>query len=64
MPDSGFALPDPVFVTPLEAAHLLGLSRSRVYDLLDEGVLVSRRHGTRRLVLLASVQAFAYKLPA
>ena len=49
----------PLFVSPLEAAYLLGLSRSRVYELLDAGQLAGRREGTRRLVLLTSVYEYA-----
>lgn len=54
----------PVWITPRETAQILGLSRNEVYELLNEGVIESRHHGRRRLVLLASVQMFAFKLPA
>jgi excisionase family DNA binding protein len=49
----------PLFVSPLEAAYLLGLSRQRVYELLDDGLIESRRSGSRRLVLLSSVYEYA-----
>ena len=54
----------PVFVSPLEAARILGLSRTVIYDLMDQGRLRSARHGSRRLVVLSSVYEFARQLGA
>jgi excisionase family DNA binding protein len=51
--------PLPLFVSALEAARLLGLSRSRIYELLDLGQLVGAREGRRRLVALSSVHDYA-----
>lgn len=54
----------PLFVTPLEAGQLLGISRTEVYKLLGEGRLAGRRHGKRWLVSYAAVLVFAESLPA
>jgi excisionase family DNA binding protein len=63
MPDARSPV-TPVFVSPLEAAHMLGISRTQVYKLLDEGRIESARHGARRLVVLASLHEFAHQLGA
>lgn len=55
---------DTIFTSAKEAAHMLGLSRNELYDLLNKQVIESRYHGKRRLVLLASLRAFADGLPA
>jgi excisionase family DNA binding protein len=54
----------PVYVSPAQAAKVLGLSRSEVYKLLDRGLLAGCRHGRRRLVVWSSVQDFADKVLA
>lgn len=54
--------PLPLFVSALEAARLLGLSRTRIYELLDLGLLVGAREGRRRLVSLTSVHDYAQLL--
>jgi excisionase family DNA binding protein len=38
------------FISAKEAARLLTLSRSRVYELMDEGVIPSARLGRRRVI--------------
>lgn len=50
---------DPIFVSIREAARLLGLSRSRVYELLNEGALETKKVGVRRLVRVSSIREFA-----
>lgn len=54
----------PTFVSALEAARFLGLSRSAVYVLMDSGVIDSRRVGRRRLVVLSSLNDYAATLLA
>ncbi len=44
------------------AAHALGIGRSATYLLLDAGKLKSVKIGSRRLVTVASVKAFADSL--
>jgi excisionase family DNA binding protein len=57
-PDDGPKL-HPVFVSPQEAANALGVSKSTLYRLLDDGVIASARTGGRRHVLVASLLAYA-----
>ena len=38
-----------------EAAELIGIGRTKVYNLMDEGVLPSRKVGKRRIILRADV---------
>jgi excisionase family DNA binding protein len=52
----------PLFVSAAEAASYLGLSRQKVYELLDSGVIDSTRHGTRRLVVRDSLYRYADSL--
>ena len=54
----------PVYVDAAEAARLLDVPRQQVYRLLDSGQLEGCRRGSRRLVLLASLQAYTYRLSA
>jgi excisionase family DNA binding protein len=56
-------LPDPIFVSVKEAAHLLNLTTWTVYKLLDEQAIRSQYEGRRRLVRLDSVHAYADSLP-
>ena len=50
---------EPLLVSPAQAARLLGLGRTKVFELLASGRLASKREGARRLVSMASVQAYA-----
>lgn len=45
-------------VSPAEAAELLGVSRPTVYLLLDTGIIRSVKCGTRRLISVASLEAY------
>ena len=49
----------PIFNSPDTTAIALGISRSAVYELLRAGELASVRHGKRRLISRASVEAWA-----
>jgi excisionase family DNA binding protein len=62
--DQGEPVLAPVYVSPREAARILGLSRSQVYRLLDEGQIDSCRQGTRRLVSVPSLMEFTQLLTA
>jgi excisionase family DNA binding protein len=53
----------PFAVGPLDAARLMGVSRSRIYELLNSGELLSRKDGRRRLILLADIKARLERLP-
>jgi excisionase family DNA binding protein len=60
--DSSPPTTTPIFVSPKEAARLLSLSRSRVYELMDAGAIESTRIGTRRVIPVSSLHAFAAQL--
>ncbi|WP_119417988.1 helix-turn-helix domain-containing protein [Desertibaculum subflavum] len=53
----------PLFVSPTEAAKLLGIGRTKFYELLAAGEVEARRLGTRTLVDTASIAALADRLP-
>lgn len=46
-----------------EAAKMLGLGRSSIYKLFEQGKLTKRKSGTRALVLVSELKAFAESLP-
>jgi excisionase family DNA binding protein len=56
--------PDPIFVTPQQAADMLAIPRSAVYPLLDSGEIDSRYMGRSRKVYVASLRKYAANLPA
>lgn len=58
MSPRALASPATVFVTPLEAAELLGISRNLVYRLLDEGELEEKRIGGRRYIYRSSLDHY------
>lgn len=47
-----------VAVSVMEAARLLGIGRTKVYELLKSGELRSRKVGRRTVVSVASIRAF------
>lgn len=49
-------LPEPLVASIDETARISGLSRSRIYELLEEGQLRSTKIGRRRLVIVASIR--------
>jgi excisionase family DNA binding protein len=56
-------LPQPTTVEPLlvrvtEAARILSLSRSTIYEMLDAGELPSVRRGTARRIPVAALRAW------
>lgn len=48
----------PLAVSPGEAARLIGLGRTKLYEALTSGVLPSFRIGTRRLIRVADLEAW------
>lgn len=50
---------DKIYVSILGAAEALNLSRSKIYELLADGTLKSRKEGRRRLVYIESVLHYA-----
>jgi len=53
---------DKVLLTPVEAARLLGIGRTKLYDLLQRGELHSVRLDGCRRVPRASIDAFVESL--
>lgn len=48
---------DRLAYSPAEAARALGISRAKLYLLLDEGALPSIRLGRRRLIRVVDLEA-------
>ena len=48
--------------SPAEAAEVLGISRSRLYQLLDDGTIASLKLGRRRLVRHEALVALLERL--
>lgn len=53
----------PIFVSVKEAARILALTTWSVYQLLDQQKIASQYHGSRRLVRVDSLRAYADSLP-
>ena len=54
---------EPIFVSVKDAARMLAISPWSCYQLLDAGKIEDRYQGRRRLVVLASLKAYAEGLP-
>jgi excisionase family DNA binding protein len=52
-----------LLVKPEEAATMLGIGRTRMYELLARGEIPSRRLGRSRLIDPEDVRAYAARLP-
>lgn len=50
-------------LSPEEAARLLGLGRTKLFELLQSGKLRSRKIGRRTLILRTDLQDFLVQLP-
>lgn len=55
--------PPQIALSVEEAARSLGLGRRKLEEYLFNGSLPSRKVGTRRLILVSDLQAFAEQLP-
>jgi len=56
--------PEPVAVAPATAAAMLGIGRSRFYELLHDGEIKSFRLGRRRLIRVSELHALIERLAA
>jgi excisionase family DNA binding protein len=54
--------PTPLAVSPRDAARLMGVSRSRIYELINAGELPAYKDGSRTLILVADIQAWLARL--
>jgi excisionase family DNA binding protein len=52
----------PLAVSPRDAARMMGVSRSRVYELMGAGELDAFKDGARTLILVASIEAWLARL--
>jgi len=52
----------PLLCSVEEAGRLLSIGRSRIYELMNDGELDSRKLGKRRLITTASIESFANSL--
>ena len=53
----------PRYTTAKYAAQYLCVSNQRIYQLLDQGLIASQYEGRKRLIDIASLQAYADALP-
>jgi excisionase family DNA binding protein len=49
----------PLFVRPVEAARLLGVSRSKLYELVRAGAIPSRKFGSSIRIPLEALERMA-----
>ncbi|HEY6697095.1 MAG TPA: helix-turn-helix domain-containing protein [Acidimicrobiales bacterium] len=54
---------DRLAVSVAEAARIIGVGRTRLYALLDDGTLPARKLDKRTLILRADLEAFLTSLP-
>ena len=52
-----------LLVSPEEAAAMIGIGRTRIYELLARGEIPSRRIGRSRRIDPADVRAYVDRLP-
>jgi excisionase family DNA binding protein len=51
-------LSDRLAVSPFEAAIIVGIGRTKLYEALSSGELASFKIGTRRLIRISSLEAW------
>lgn len=54
----------PVTITIPDAVKLSGMSRTRIYELLQQNRITARKAGRRTLISFADLQAYLASLPA
>lgn len=54
---------EPIAVTIPDACKMLGLGRTTIYNLINEGKLKPRKSGSRTLFLVSELRDFAQTLP-
>lgn len=59
----GPATHQPLAVTVADAARMLSVSRTTIYELIGGGRLQARKLGSRTLILVASMQQLLDELP-
>ncbi len=56
-------LMEPIVLGVKDAANFIGLSKSRLYELIGEGTIEARKLGARTVVPVASLRAFVDSAP-
>jgi excisionase family DNA binding protein len=51
-----------IAVSPSEAARMMGLGRTKLYELLSANELKSLKLGTRRLIRVSEIESFLDRL--
>ena len=54
---------EPIVLGVKEAATFIGLSKSRIYELIAEGQIEARKLGARTVIPTASLRAFVEAAP-
>ena len=54
---------DPLAYTIQDAGQLAGLGRTKLYDLISEGVLDARKIGSRTVIIGESLRGYITSLP-
>jgi excisionase family DNA binding protein len=62
-PVNGAVSTPPLLISIDEAARLLSLGRTRIYELIDEDRLTAVKAGKRTLILTESMWAYVASLP-
>jgi hypothetical protein len=57
-------LPEPLLISVLEMASMLGISKNQAYALLNRREVQSKYIGKRRLVVVESLREFVDRLPS
>lgn len=53
---------NPIWVSPREASRLTGIGLTRLYELLNDGTLISTKLGHKRLIRYASLETLGDRL--
>ncbi|APL95352.1 DNA-binding protein [Sphingobium indicum] len=53
---------EPYLCSVSDAARMLGVGRTKLYDMIAKGEILSMQIGTRRLVKVASIRALIERL--
>jgi len=56
-------LPDPITLSPTQAARRLGIGRSAFYELMNRRKIEARKLGSRTIITVAEVDRFLASLP-
>ena len=55
---------DRLAVSPAEAARIAGIGRTKLYEAMASGALISFKFGSRRLIRIVEIEAWLRRLEA